>query len=57
MIRPCSRKACNESFRADTFESIPFVKLWVEGVYYLYCSPRCASVDLTEKYRPKEVLS
>lgn len=57
-IRPCSRAACNEVYITDIeVDNVPFVKVWVgargEGTFFGYCCPRCASVDLTERFSPK----
>lgn len=51
-IRPCSRKACNEIFHEDDETITPFVMVKVQRTYYGYCSPRCASIDLTERFAP-----
>lgn len=50
MIRPCSRAACNTVYNETHPDNAPFVKVQVMGVHYLYCCPRCASVDLTERF-------
>ena len=58
MIRSCSREACNETYNESFSQDVPFVTITVlqkQGDIYLsYCCPKCASVDLTERYRPKE---
>lgn len=53
MIRACSREACTETYNEALSQDTPFVTVTVSGHYFSYCCPRCASVDLTERYRPK----
>jgi len=53
MIRACSREACTETYNDALSQDTPFVTVTVGGHYFSYCCPRCASVDLTERYRPK----
>lgn len=54
MIRPCAREACGEKYNDARQQYIPFVTVTVGDHYFAYCCPRCASVDLTERFRPKE---
>lgn len=54
MIRSCSREACNEIFLSELeSKEIPFVKVCVGDHYFAYCCPRCASIDINERYSPK----
>jgi hypothetical protein len=56
-VRPCSRPSCGEVFLTELeSKETPFVRVWVGGrdpMYYGYCCPRCASLDLTERFYPK----
>ena len=53
MIRPCSRAACHEVYLTDLeSREVPVVKVYVADNYLHYCCPRCASVDLTERFYP-----
>lgn len=52
-VRPCAREQCAEVFTTGINDDTPFVKVYVGMVFREYCCPRCASVDLTERYSPK----
>ena len=53
MIRPCAREACTEIFDAGLeTQNVPFVKVYVGDRFFQYCCPRCASIDINERYSP-----
>lgn len=53
-VTPCSRKACDVVYSVslpDPWTQFVLVKVGMDRAYR-YCSPRCASMDLTERFAP-----